>query len=118
MINTNKIVPVTNVDLLTLYAVIYGNAAISGDGNGNFEITEEGTTATCNEPVKTINLDVTASSLASATVNFVADYDYEGIKIDGVFADPADGSDEVIKNAADLYQLEFGSGEFTITKLT
>ena len=73
MINTNKIVPVTNVDLLTLYSLVMASGGISGDGNGNFEITEEGTTATCNEPVKTINLDVTASSLASATVYFVAD---------------------------------------------
>ena len=121
MINANKIVPVTKSDLLSIYA----NAAILGGSTvtkleegapGEFTVaaTISTTWGIANAPLKKLNFGASASS---GTVIFIPDYDYDGFYINGTFEEPADGSDDVDANGAELYKAVLSSGDITITKL-
>ena len=84
MINTERIVPVTATDLLTLYGTILKAASVSPTklsttAPGEFTIASASGTYIANEPVK--SLEITAGT--SATIYFVAAYDYKGFTIAG-----------------------------------
>ena len=126
MINTDRIVPVTATDLISLYGLIarvyasaeeYDLVAIDAvDTEGNFELTEalaEATIGIASEPVATFDFgeDVTA-----ATVFFVPAYDYAGFTIDGSAATMGGSSVDVDADGRTLYTATLSSGAVTVTK--
>lgn len=124
MINTDRIVPVTAVDLLSLYGLILaqdsnnsGLAKLSADAAGEFQVKTNSAKLIAAEPVKKLDFDATASSVSAGTVYFVAAYDYEGFSIDGTAEAPASGSVDVVKDARTLYKAVLSSGDITITKV-
>ena len=80
MINSNRIVPVTKTDLITLYGNVLKIAnvsatALAASDIGVFEQTTNSATVICSEPVKSLNF---GSSVTAATVYFIPAADYEG----------------------------------------
>lgn len=125
MINTDRIVPVTQTDLLSLYGLILKQnssfsalAKLAADTvDGEFQVKTNSAVVIADQPVKTVDIDATTSSVSGCTVFFVADYDYVGFTIDGVAEEPADGSDDVIPDAKTLYKAVLSSGDITITQV-
>lgn len=119
MINTDRIVPVTQVDLLSLYGLILlqdsdnsAMAALQADTiDGAFTISSTGIKLAA-QPVKSVN--ITANS---ATLYFVADYSYEGFTVNGAAATIADNDVEVVPDGHTLYKAVLASGTVTITKV-
>lgn len=118
MINTDRIVPVTQTDLLSLYGLI-----LKQDSNNASMAALQATTVdgqfSCGtgihlaaQPVK--SCDFTG---ASGTLYFVADYNYEGFTKVGAAEEPAAGSDDVVPDAKTLYKAVMSSGNITITKV-
>lgn len=118
MINTNRIVPVTVTDLITLYGTIMKLAGTSVTAveatttNGEFELTSGSGNLLANEPVKKFTF---GSSVTSATIYFVAAYDYEGFVIDETPA--ATTGDTVDSDGRTLYSATLSSGTITIVKV-
>lgn len=88
MINTDRIVPVTVIDLISLYGLILltsGDApanlsALSADTtDGQFSIDEATDPYLANEPLKSLDFP----NSGSQKVYFVAAYDYVGFTING-----------------------------------
>lgn len=85
MINNDRIVPVTATDLLTLYGTMLKIGGVSVTAltttasDGTFTIASASGTVIANEPVK--SLEITAGT--SATIYFVAAYDFTGFTIAG-----------------------------------
>lgn len=109
MVNKDRIIPVTKVDLLSLYATVINTMLsmqseplelkiFSSTVDGKFEITESDFAGICNQPVKAIN----AAPNIAGMVFFIPDYTYEGIYIDGELVE-ADG-DAVDPSSANLYR--------------
>ncbi len=123
MINTDRIVPVQKVDLISLYGLILlQNGSNSGltklaatDVDGDFKITDGSAALIANQPVKSVDIDATASSVTAATLFFVADYNYTGFSIDGVAVETA-GVD-VVNDACTLYKAVLATGTVTISKV-
>lgn len=125
MINENRIVPITKEDLISMYGLILlqnssnsGLAKLAADTvDGDFTIDTNSAVLIADQPVKSINIDATASSVSAATVFFVADYAYEGFTVDGAAATVADNDVEVAADGHTLYKAVFGSSTVTITKV-
>jgi len=117
MINKNRIVPVTAIDLISLYGLILavGNENVSAlaadDVVGNFKVTSAGKYL-ADQPVESI--DITA---ASATVYFVPAYDYVGFKVSGAAVTPTVPDEGILKDGRTLYKAVLASGAVTITKV-
>jgi hypothetical protein len=116
MINNEKIVPVTQIDLLSLYGLILKlteetapTALDATTSNGQFTVTDAGTYI-ASEPVQALNF-----TAASGTVYFVPAYDYSGFSVNGT-AVTTEG-DAVIADARTLYKAVLSSGAVTITKV-
>lgn len=122
MINSNRIVPVTAQDLITLYGVILAqnsnNSSLAkldaSDGNGNFQIKSGSAPLLASEPVKSCDIDATASSVSSATFYFVPAFDYAGFSIDGTAVTP---TGDVDPDGRTLYKAVLATGAITITKV-
>lgn len=122
MINKDRIVPVQATDLLSLYSVVLkmdsNNATLAKldalDVDGNFQVTSGSAPIICSQPVKTIDIDATASSISAATIYFVPAYDYVGFKIDGV---AVEASGDVEADGASLYVATLSTGSITISKI-
>lgn len=121
MINTERIVPIQAMDLLTMYSIILNlaektvTALVATDTLGDYEITENPSGAVlADQPVQSLDFgeDVTA-----ATVYFVPAYDYTGFTINGVAVTPADGSAEVVADGRTLYSATLASGDVTIAQI-
>lgn len=116
MINTDRIVPVTATDLITLYGLILkvGSVNVTAleatDATGDFSVTESGTLL-ANEPVSALNF---ASGVSTATVYFVPAYDYSGFKINGAAVTPTGA---VEADGRTLYRASLASGAVTIAKV-
>lgn len=116
MINTDRIVPVTATDLITLYGLILkvGSVNVTAleatDARGDFSVTKSGTLL-ANEPVSALNF---ASGVSTATVYFVPAYDYSGFKINGAAVTP---TGKVEADGRTLYRASLASGAVTITKV-
>lgn len=115
MINDERIVPVTQIDLISLYGLILKLAESTAPtalnvtaGNGQFTVAEAGTYI-ASEPVQ--KLDFTA---ASGTVYFVPAYDYSGFTVSGTAVTP---TGDVDADARTLYKAVLSSGAVTITKV-
>ena len=117
MINSNRIVPVTKTDLLTLYGNIMKLAgttvsAVSASAPGVFAIASGSGNVIANEPIKSIDL---GESVSSITVYFIPAVDYEGFTLAGVKTVTA-GAD-VDADGATLYTATLSSGTVTIAKV-
>ena len=125
MINTDRIVPIQRVDLISMYGLILlQSASNSGltalnaeDVEGNFVVKSGSAPLLASQPVKSLDIDATTSSVSSATIYFVAAYDFVGFSIDGVAEEPADGSVDVVADAKTLYKAVLSSGDITISKV-
>lgn len=121
MINKDRIVPVQATDLLSLYSVILAQDSnnsslekLSANEIGEFQITANSKLYIADEPVKSIDIDATASSVSATSVYFVPAYDYAGFTIDGVAVTPT-GS--VVADGHTLYKAVLATGAITITKI-
>lgn len=121
MINKDRIVPVQATDLLSLYSVILAQDSnnsslekLSANEIGEFQITANSKLYIADEPVKSIDIDATASSVSATSVYFVPAYDYAGFTIDGVAVTPI-GS--VVADGHTLYKAVLATGAITITKI-
>ena len=116
MINNDRIVPVTQTDLLSLYGLILkqdsANAAMTvlqaGTVDGDFTVDSTGIKI-ANQPVKSVNF-----TAESGTLYFVAGYDYEGFKVNGVAVTVAA---EISADAKTLYKAVLASGAVTVTQV-
>lgn len=117
MINTNRIVPVSRVDLLTLYGNIMTLAgttvgAVEAAQPGVFVVSTGSGNKIANEPVKSFDF---ASGVSSMTVYFIPAYDYEGFKVQGTAVETA-GVD-VDADSSTLYTATLSTGTVTIAKV-
>ncbi len=118
MINKDRIVPVTGIDLISLYALILNltqnvqyTDVIKANGAGEFSCKNG--TYIANEPLKTCNFTSTEGA-----VYFVPAYDYAGFTVGGEPATLDADGDEVIADGCTLYEAHlFSSGEVLISKI-
>ena len=119
MINANRIVPVEKTDLITLYGLILkqdsNNSSLAkvdaATVDGQFAITAAATPLLASEPVKSVDF---ASGVSTATLYFVAAYDYEGFTINGAAVTPTGAVDA---DGCTLYKASLASSAVTITKV-
>lgn len=116
MINYDRIVPVTQVDLLTLYGNIMKLAgstvnALEADEIGTFVMSSGSGNVLAAEPVKSFDF---ASGVTSATVYFIPAYDFEGFKVAGSAVTP---TGEMKADGRTLYTATLASGAVTIAKV-
>lgn len=116
MINNERIVPVTQIDLISLYGLILKLAESTAPtaldattSNGQFTVSEAGTYI-ASEPVQTLNF-----TAASGTVYFVPAYDYSGFTVNGTAVTPT--GDEVLADDRTLYKAVLSGGAVTITQI-
>ena len=122
MINSDRIVPVTATDLITLYGLILkqdttNNSTLAAlnplDVEGDFKVISGSAPLLASQPAKSIDIDATASSVSAATIYFVPAYDYKGFTIDGVAITP---TGTVVADGSTLYKAVLATGAVTITK--
>lgn len=122
MINKDRIIPVQATDLLSLYSVVLkmdsNNATLAKldalDVNGNFKVTSGSAPLICSQPVETIDIDATASSVSAATIYFVPSYDYVGFSIDGTAVEV---TGDIEPDGASLYVATLSGGSISVTKI-
>lgn len=118
MINQNRIVPITAVDLITMYGLILKVGSISVtaldavDTAGDFSQTTNSATVLCSEPVKEFTFGATVSA---GTVYFVPAYDYVGFKKTG--ATLTEAGVTVDADGRTLYSATLSSGTLTFAKV-
>lgn len=119
MINNNRIVPVTKIDLLSLYATmlkIAGNdftVLEAGNVDGDFAIIGASENALfANQPVKSVEC---GAATADFSMYFVAAYDFKGFSYNGTVIETT--GDTVVPDAATLYMAASSSGSITITNV-
>lgn len=119
MINNDRIVPITAVDLLTMYGLVLAVALDSAptkldatDTDGDFSQTTNSATVLCSEPVNSFNF---GSSVTAGTVYFVPGYDYAGFTKTGATLTIA-GAD-VVADGRTLYSATLSSGTLTFAKV-
>lgn len=125
MINVNRIVPIEKVDLISMYGLIlqqnssFSSLAklASNTVDGDFQVKTNNAVVIADQPVKTVDIDATASSVSAATVFFVPAFDYVGFTVDGSAATIADNDVTVEADGHTLYKAVFGSSTVTITKV-
>lgn len=115
MINNDRIVPITAIDLISMYGVILKNKTPNitkldaDDVNGNFTMNASAQVI-ASEPVKSFNF-VTSGAM----VYFVPAYDYTGFQINGVATTTV--GDTVNADGRTLYSATLSSGTITIAKV-
>lgn len=118
MINTNRIVSVKQTDLLSLYGTMLKISGLTinsvlANGIGEFELASGSGNLIASEPVKTFDF---GASVTSATLYFVADYNYKGFTVNGTAATIVDNNVAVEKDSCTLFKAVLDSGSITITK--
>lgn len=123
MINTDRIVPVTATDLISLYGLILkmdsNNSSLAAldasTTDGQFEVTStSGSLLIADEPVQALDI---ATGVSAVTIYFVPAYDYAGFTVNGAAATIDSDSDAVSPDGRTLYKAVLASGEITITKV-
>lgn len=114
MINKDRIVPITEIDLLTAYGTMLKIGGVSvttidAKNPGVFDITSGGTLL-ADEPVESADF---AESVSSAVVYFVPAFNYKGFKING---EAVEATGTVIADGATLYKATLATSEITIEK--
>lgn len=116
MINNKEIVPIQRTDLLTLLGTVLNIANISAEklsgANGVYEVKTNSKTYICDAPVKSLDIDKTASSLTANTTYFVADYDFAGVTVDGTKVTAT-----VVPDACTFYKAVLADGSVTVSKV-
>lgn len=118
MINNDRIVPSTAIDLISLYGLIIkiaGTTLTAVDAetvDGQFVVSSAANALIASEPVK--SLDFT-SDVSSATVYFVPAYDYDGFSVNGTKV-TTEGAD-VYADGKTLYTATLATGAVTIAKV-
>lgn len=119
MINKDRVVPVQNIDLISLYGLVLlqdsNNLSLeklAAEAIGEFAVKTNSKIYLAAEPVKSLDFDATASSVSAGTVYFVADYDFVGVTKDG-----AKVTATVSADAVTLYKAVLSSGTVTVSKV-
>lgn len=122
MINNDRIVPITAIDLISMYGLILAAAAAAASGTaptkidatdtvGDFSQTTNSATVLASEPVKTFNF---GSSVTAATVYFVPAYDYAGFT---KTSNTLTVSGDVAADGRTLYKATLSTNTLTIAKV-
>ena len=118
MINDKRIVPVTQVDLLTLYynmMKLAGTtvAAVQAVTPGVFELTGSGDVGNklAAEPVKSCDFK---SGITAGVLYFIPAYDFEGFKVAGTAVTP---TGTMSADGRTLYTATLATGAVTIAKV-
>lgn len=117
MINTDRIVPIQKIDLISMYGLILKQSSATlakvsaSDVEGDFEITSASTPLIADQPVKSVDF---ASGVSTATLYFVPAFDYEGFTINGASVTP---TGDVNADGYTLYKAALASNAVTITKV-
>lgn len=118
MINLKRIVPVTQIDLLTLYGNIMklaGTSVSAAEASkpGIFAVTGSGSIGNkiANEPVKELDF---VSGVTAAVVYFIPAYDYAGFKVAGTAVTP---TGDIVADGRTLYTATLSGGGVTIAKV-
>lgn len=122
MINNDRIVPITTVDLISMYGLILAAAAAAASGTaptaldatdtaGDFAQSTNSATVLASEPVKTLNF---GSSVTAATVYFVPAYDYAGFTKTGATLTV---TGDVVADGRTLYKATLSTNALTIAKV-
>lgn len=122
MINKDRIVPITQVDLISMYGLILMQASanatlakVSAETvDGQYEITAAATPLIADQPVKSVDF---ASGVSSATLYFVPAYDYAGFTINGAAVTPTVPDEGILADGRTLYKAVLASSAITITKV-
>lgn len=116
-INNDRVVPMKNTDLITLYSAIFkihGTTISKIDGN---KIDAKLSTGNylASEPVESIYLDSSYNN--NLKIYFVADYNFKGISTNDASIVYPDTNAEIAKDGVTLYELAYNTHTATITKL-
>lgn len=123
MINSDRIVPVSAVDLISLYGLILkmdttNNSTLAKldalNIEGDFKVTSGSAPLLASQPAKSIDIDATASSVSACTVYFVPAYDFAGFTIDGVAVTP---TGTVSADGSTLYKAVLATNAITVSKV-
>lgn len=119
MINNNRIVPITAVDLITMYGLILKLAASTAPTaldatttDGQFSQTTNSATVLASEPVATFDF---ATGVTAGTVYFVPAFNYSGFTLAGVATTTAGATVEA--DGRTLYSATLADGTVTIAKV-
>lgn len=119
MINQDRIVPITVIDLISMYGLVLALAADTKptaleatDTDGDFEVTTNSATLLANEPVKALDF---GSGVTASTVYFVAAYNYAGFTINGAATTTTGATVEA--DGRTLYSATLADGAVTIAKV-
>ena len=121
MINENRIVPVQNADLITIYGVALVAAAAAASGTApeklsatnpaEFSVTTNSKTYLADEPVKALNF---GSGMTAETIYFVPAYDYTGFTKTGATLTV---TGTVEPDGVTLYKAVLSTNALTISKM-
>lgn len=119
MINNDRIVPITKIDLLSMYGLVLAMSLDSAptkldatDTAGDFSQTTNSSTVICSEPVKSFTF---GSSVTAAVVYFVPALDYSGFTKTGATITTAGATVEA--DGRTLYSATLSSGTLTFAKI-
>lgn len=120
MINNDRIVPITKIDLLSMYGLVLvltgGESAPTKldaiDTAGDFSQTTNSATVICSEPVKSFNF---GSSVTAGVVYFVPALDYSGFTKTGATITTAGATVEA--DGRTLYSAALVDGVVTFAKI-
>lgn len=120
MINDARIVPITAVDLISMYGFVLAAAAAAASGTApeelaasgiaTFSVTTNSKTYIAAEPVKKL----TFGNVTAETIYFVPAYDYEGFEKTGATLTV---SGTVDADGRTLYKAVLSTNTLTITKV-
>lgn len=121
MINDKRIVPVTAIDLISLYGFTLAAAAAAASGTApeklaasdvaTFTVATNSKTYLANEPVKKLTY---GSSVTAGTVYFVPALDYEGFEKDSATLTV---TGDVDADGTTLYSATLSTNALTIAKV-
>ena len=118
MINNDRIVPITVIDLISMYGLVLAMSLDSAptaleaiDTAGDFAVTTNSGTYLANEPVASLNF---GSSVTAGTVYFVAAYDYKGFTKTGATLTV---TGNVEADGRTLYSATLSTNALTIAKV-
>lgn len=117
MINTDRVVPIESVDLLSMIGIIMAldNTSVtkaSATTTGVFSLTSGSGNFLAAEPVKSLNF---ASAVTSAVVYFIPAFDYEGFSVNGSAVTTSGTA--VDADSRSLYTATLSGGAVTIAKV-
>lgn len=121
MINNARIVPITTIDLISMYGFVLAAAAAAASGTApeklaasdvaEFSVATNSKTYIASEPVKKLTF---GSSITAGTVYFVPALDYEGFAKDSATLTV---SGDVEPDGRTLYSATLSTNTLTIAKV-